>query len=1138
MAFRLLLLALLCALMAGCDSNKKDRSDTLLFIQIFPAPASTSASSDLSLAVGDTQQFIALGRFSDGSAVDITNSVVWRSSDTSTVTIDSSGNATAVAPGSAGIFARRDGVLSNRVTVNVASVLLTSIQVTPPIVSLAPGTSQQLAALGRFSDGSTADITDSVTWQSSDTDTVTVDADGNATAVAAGTASITASRDGITSNTVAVTVTSALLTSIQVTPAVVSLPKGISQQLTAVGSFSDGSTFDITSSASWNSDNAAVATVDSLGRVTAVEVGSANITASQDGITSNTATVTVTSAALTSIQVTPAVSSLPKGNSEQLTAVGTFSDGSTLDITSSASWNSDNTAVATVDSLGEVTAVDVGSANITASQSGITSNTATVTVTSAVLTSIQVTPAVSSLPKGNSEQLTAVGTFSDGSTLDITSSASWNSDNTTVATVDSLGEVTAVEVGSADITASQDGITSNTTTVTVTSAVLTSIQITPAVVSLPKGNSQQLTAEGTFSDGSNLDITNTVNWNSDNTAAATVDILGEVTAVDVGSANITASQGGISSNTATVTVTSAVLTSIQVTPAVSSLPKGNSEQLTAVGTFSDGSTLDITSSASWNSDNTAVATVDILGEVTGVEVGSANITASQDGITSNTAAVTVTSAVLTSIQVTPAVVSLPKGNSVQLTAVGTFSDGSTLDITSSASWNSDNTAAATVDLLGEVTAVEVGSADITASQDGITSNTATVTVTSAVLTSIQVTPATVSLPKGNSEQLAAEGTFSDGSTLDITNTVNWNSDNTAVATVDVLGEVTAVEVGSANITANQDGVFSNAVGVTVTSAVLVSIQVTPAAANLPKGNSEQLAAEGTFSDGSTLDITNTASWNSDNTAVATVDLLGEVTAVELGRANITASQDGITSNAVAVIVTSAVLTNIQVTPAPVSLPKGDTQQLAAEGTFSDASTLDITNTVSWNSDDTAVATVDLLGELTAVEVGSADITASQDGITSNTVAVTVTAAVTLCNVPSFQGTQLDIDGNLVTKTFYCAPTRAQVEATGTYATLESFFEGGVEFAKLGVDDLIQYCRDAFGDLIPITDFVSFLNANTTAQFGAPPSSWPVSEDYFTVNDMPEYVPITLTNAGGATAGTPIPLSDVTIRAVPLCVTQP
>ncbi|MDP5211351.1 Ig-like domain-containing protein, partial [Microbulbifer sp. 2205BS26-8] len=271
----------------------------------------------------------------------------------------------------------------------------------------------------------------------------------------------------------------------------------------ALGNFSDGTTADITDSVAWRSDNTAIATVDSLGELMAVAVGSTSVSASQDGIVSNTVSVTVT-AVLTSIQVTPAVVRLPTGYSQQLTALGIFSDGSTTDITNSVAWRSDNTAIATVDSLGELMAVAVGSTSVSASQDGIVSNTVSVTVTNAVLANVQVTPAVVRLPTGFSQQLTALGIFSDGSTLDVTTSATWLIDNTAIATVDSLGEVVAVAVGSASLVAIQDGLISNTVSVTVTNAVLTSIQVTPAVVNLPSGNSQQLTALGNFSDGSTL----------------------------------------------------------------------------------------------------------------------------------------------------------------------------------------------------------------------------------------------------------------------------------------------------------------------------------------------------------------------------------------------------------------------------------------------------------------------------------------------------------------------------------------------------------------------------------------------------------------------------------------------------------
>ncbi|WKD50171.1 Ig-like domain-containing protein [Microbulbifer spongiae] len=754
------------------------------------------------------------------------------------------------------------------------------------------------------------------------------------------------------------------------------------------------------------------------------------------------------------------------------------------------------------------------------------------------LVSISIFPAGNlSLAPGETQQYIARANFSNGTSSNISNSVNWQSEDSAVVTVNNSGVATAVAPGSTRIFASLAGIVSNRTPITVSGVVLTSIQVTPAVVNLPRGNSQQLTALGTFSDGSTADITDSVAWRSDNTTIATVDNLGEVMAVAAGSTSVFASQGSIVSNTVSVTVTNAVLTSIQVTPAVVSLPVGNSQQLTALGNFSDGSTLDITSSVAWRSDNTAIATVDSLGEVVAVAVGSTSVSASQGSIVSNTVSVTVINAVLTSIQVTPAVVSLPAGNSQQLTALGNFSDGSTLDITSSVVWLSDNTAIATVDSLGEVVAVAVGSTSVSASQGSIVSNTVSVTVTSAVLTSIQVTPAMVSLPAGNSQQLTALGNFSDGSTLDITTSVDWHSDNTAIATVDSLGEVVAVAVGNTSVFASQGAIVSNTVSVTVTSAVLTSIQVTPAMVSLPAGNSQQLTALGNFSDGSSLDLTTSVDWHSDNTAIATVDSLGEVVAVAVGSTSVFASQGAIVSNTVPVTVTNAVLTSIQVTPTAVDLAQGRSEQLTALGNFSDGSSTDITTSVDWHSDNTAIATVDSLGEVTGVGVGSTSVFASQGSIVSNTVPVTVVA---LCNIASYQGTQEDVNGDLVTKTFYCAPTRAQVEATGTFASLETFTEGGMEFAKLDFDDMVVYCFTAFGGAPPtppFSDSASFVNANLVAGFGAPPFAWPVSEPYLTINALLEYVPITLTGAGGAIEGPPEPVTPA-IRGVPICTTTP
>jgi len=192
------------------------------------------------------------------------------------------------------------------------------------------------------------------------------------------------------------------------------------------------------------------------------------------------------------------------------------------------------------------------------------------------------------------------------------------------------------------ITATQAGV-SGATTVTVTPATLVSIAITPSNPSIANGTSVQLTATGTFSDGSTQDLTTSVSWTSEDTTIATPHPGGLATGTGVGMTTITATQAGVSGST-TITVTSAVLTSIEITPAnptISVHGEKTTVKLTATGIFSDGSMQDLTNSVSWTSSNDAIATVEPSGLVKARAVGTAIITATQAGVSSaNTVTVT------------------------------------------------------------------------------------------------------------------------------------------------------------------------------------------------------------------------------------------------------------------------------------------------------------------------------------------------------------------------------------------------------------------------------------------------------------------------------------------------------------------
>src|SRR6202022_3052297 len=207
--------------------------------------------------------------------------------------------------------------------------------------------------------------------------------------------------------------------------------------------YSDNSTQDLTASVTWAPTASAIATVSntagSIGKATAVNPGTATITASLGGVTGSTM-LTVTPAALVSIAVTPANASIAKGTTQQLTATGTYTDNSTQDLTTSVPWAPTAGAVATVSntagSQGLASALSPGTVTVTATVGTIVGTTG-LTVTAASLVSIDVTPATATIRIGaaHAQQYTATGHYSDLTTQDITASVTWNSATMTTATI-------------------------------------------------------------------------------------------------------------------------------------------------------------------------------------------------------------------------------------------------------------------------------------------------------------------------------------------------------------------------------------------------------------------------------------------------------------------------------------------------------------------------------------------------------------------------------------------------------------------------------------------------------------------------------------------------------------------------------
>ncbi|MHB8091524.1 MAG: Ig-like domain-containing protein [Syntrophales bacterium] len=590
---------------------------TLSSIAVTPVTATTP--------MGLTKTFVATGTYSDGTTLDISNTVTWSSGALAIATIVSPGVATGRSVGTALITASL-GTKSGSATLSVTAATLSSIVVTPATATTPMGLTKTFVATGAYSDGTSVNISNTVTWSSGATAVATVVSPGVATGHSVGTATITATLSG-RSGSAALTVTPATLSSIVVTPLTATTPMGLTKTFVAMGAYSDGTSVDISNLVTWSSGATAVATVVSPGVATGLSVGTAAITATLSG-KSGSATLSVTPATLSSIVVTPLTATTPMGLTKTFVATGAYSDGTSVDISNLVTWSSGATAVATVVSPGVATGLSVGAATITATLSG-KSGSATLNVTAATLSSIAVTPLTATVAIGGTQTFVAKGTYSNGSIVDISNLVTWTSGALAVATVVSPGVATGLSGGTATITATSGAKSgSGVLTVLPASVTLNSIAVTPLTATVAIGGTQTFVAKGTYSDGSIVDISNTVTWTSGTLAVATVVSPGVATGLSGGTATITATSGAKSGSGALTVLPAAVtLNSIAVTPVAPSVAIGYTQAFVAMGTYSDGSIVDITNIVLWSSNNLPVATVLSTGVATGLSAGIATITA-------------------------------------------------------------------------------------------------------------------------------------------------------------------------------------------------------------------------------------------------------------------------------------------------------------------------------------------------------------------------------------------------------------------------------------------------------------------------------------------------------------------------------
>ncbi|MPM07590.1 hypothetical protein SDC9_53896 [bioreactor metagenome] len=864
------------------------------------------------------------------------------------------------------------------------------------------------------------------TWASDHPEIATINQNGQVTAFKTGGAVITA-----TTNTGGFVASSYVSVSAPTIPVRgISLDKtalilGIGETYTLIPSFSPT---DATGKhVLWTSSDDSVAAVDITGKVSAVSLGSARITATTvDGGYSAYCDVDVINAIVpvTGVSLDRTALSLGVGQTSNLVATVTPSDATGKHVT----WTTGDGSIATVDFTGKVSAVSPGTTRITATTvDGGFSAYCDVEVINAIVavTGISLDKTALTLGVGEISQLISTVMPDNATGKHVT----WTSSNNSVATVDFTGQVVAITPGTARITATTvDGGFSAYCDIEVINAFVpvTGISLDRTAITVDVGQTSQLIATVSPANATGKHVT----WTSSSNAIADVDITGQVSAVAPGIARITATtvDGGFTQY-CDVEVKSPLVpvTGVSLDKTALLLITGQTSKLNATVTPSSATGKHVT----WTSSNNSIAGVDITGNVTAVSPGNARITVTtvDGGFTAYCDVEVKTSVIsVTGVSLDRTALSLGVGQTSNLVATVTPSNADDKHVT----WQSSNNSIAEVDITGQVSAIAQGIAriSVTTVDGGFTAYCDVEVKTPVVpVTGVSLDKTALSLTVGETSQLIATVTPSNASGKHVT----WESSNASVAEVDITGQVSAVSPGSARITVTTvDGGLTAYCEVSVRTSVVpvTGISLDKTALFLSIGETSQLNATVIPSNATGKHIT----WSSSNDSVAAVNLIGQVSALSTGFARITVTTvDGGFSAYCDVEVKTAVVpvTGVSLDKTALSLNVGETSQLITTITPANATGKHVT----WSSSNNSVAAVNITGQVRALSPGTARITVTTvDGGFTAYCEVEVNTAVVPVTGVTLDKTVLSLS---VGQSSQLVATVTPPDATGKHVTWES-----------------------------------------------------------------------------------------------------
>ena len=696
-------------------------------------------------------------------------SVLWRSTNTKVVTVDSKGNLNMVGAGDATIICTSvdNPILTAECQVTVKQPVA-GIKLDTHSVELYVGENYRLSYTITPKNASNIEVV----WTAFDTGVVAVDKTGMLTAGGVGKTEIMVRTvDGSYLDFCTVEVKQ-LPTAVKFATSELTLNVGeyffMNVVLTPADSLDTGLVWEVL--------DKQIASVTDKGKVTGLKPGSTTISVkaqNTDGSFTETAYCKVTVVeAVEGLKINPETVKLDFGKTMELKPVFTPTEPTNKKI----KWTSSDNTIVSIDENGKITALTGGKAVITAvADDGGYTAMCVVTVPDPVLT---INPSVIEIEYGEKYELQAVFQPQSASVLKLT----WATSDASKVTVDENGVITGQAGGVAVITAkTADGKCDAMCIVTVTEPV-TTIKLTPDTLQFGVGEKSQIIAEITNPNASSKEL----KWSCSDSSVISLDQNGRITGKKVGKAIVTvaATDGSGAEATCEVEVVQAI-ESLSLNYVTKTIVQGESFALRATVSPS-GATYQ---NPVWSCSNPDIVLIDEKGVVTGIKPGNVWITATANDYVGKSAKCYLT--VIPYIGATS--VSALENNIVltpgeKKTVVVKMMPANTTD---RMTWISQDESVAKVNAsTGEITAVSSGKTTVTVMTDSGKKSTITVTVVGLSRTTL-----TMKYYSG-SVQLYVEGT---------SEKVRWYSSDESVVVVSANGTVSTRGIGTAEIEAMVNG---------------------------------------------------------------------------------------------------------------------------------------------------------------------------------------------------------------------------------------------------------------------------------------------------------------------------------------------